>query len=108
MPRRLLVILGYFSLDGKLRYYLQGRALDGLSVGAVMGVTSLTNFGPTRDDSGTALGLGFALERQWLLGFDERFAATLGVGGKRLFFFDRISGASAGLPSIRLSIGWAF
>jgi hypothetical protein len=101
----------YVSMDGKVRYYVGGRALDGLSVGAVGGFTWVGRDDDGEDEasrrSGSAVGLGFIAENQWLLGTDERLAVTLGVGGKRLFFLRNVEAQSV-LPMVRLSLGWAF
>lgn len=101
----------YISLDGKLRYYVSGRNLEGLSVGALAGFTWLGRDDEGEDEvsrrSGSAVGLGFVAENQWLLGADERLAVTLGGGGKRLFFLRDVEAQSV-LPVVRLSLGWAF
>ena len=96
----------YSAVGGKLRYYLQGRALDGLSVGVLAGVT--TGRDDESDDSGTAVSVGFMVENQWLLGDDERLAVTVGGGGKRLAYINHLEDAPRGLPTIRLSLGWVF
>jgi hypothetical protein len=96
----------YAALDGKFRYYLQGRALEGLSVGFLVGASRGRD--DESDDSGTAVAVGFMVEHQWLLGDDERLAVTVGGGGKRLAYVDHLPGAPRGLPTIRLSLGWAF
>ncbi len=102
----------YFSADAKLRYYIQDRSLDGISVGALVGFTRVD-----RDEDadaeersarrGSAVSVGFMAENQWLMGSDERLALTVGVGGKRLFFLSDV-GAQSVLPMVRLSAGWAF
>lgn len=96
----------YSAVEGKVRYYLQGRALDGFSVGALAGVSSGRD--DESDASGTALSVGFMVEHQWLFGDDERLAVTVGGGGKRLAYIDDLPDAPRGLPTIRLSMGWAF
>ena len=46
---------------------------------------------------------------EWLLGRERNFAVTLGGGAKRLFFLgDEVNDASVGVPTARLSIGYAF
>ncbi len=102
----------YFSADAKVRYYIQGRSLDGLSVGALVGFTRVDrdsdpDAGERSARSGSAVGVGFVAENQWLMGSDERLALTVGIGGKRLFFL-RDVGAQSALPLVRLSVGWAF
>lgn len=96
----------YLSFDAKGRYYIGGRALDGLSIGALVGYTRLKE-DETGFSSG-ALGLGFNVEHQWLLGVDERLAITGGVGGTRLFSGEDRDAFRTVIPVVRLSIGWAF
>lgn len=102
---------GYLSIDGKLRYYVSGRALEGLAIGTLVGFTRVGEDDEEEDErsrrSGSAIGVGFTAEYQWLLGDDERLALTAGVGGKRLFFISDTVGQRA-LPMVRLSLGWAF
>jgi|GEM_PF-1603069 len=101
----------YLSLDGKFRYYFGGHGLDGMSAGLVLGMNRAGRDSEDEDErsrrSGAAIGLGFVVEQQWLVGSGERFAVTVGGGGKRLFFLEDV-GAQRALPTIRLSIGWAF
>ncbi|TVR61471.1 MAG: hypothetical protein EA422_12530 [Gemmatimonadales bacterium] len=101
----------YLSLDGKFRYYFGGDGLDGMSAGFILGMNRAGRDSEDEDEvsrrSGAAVGLGFVVEQQWLVGSGERFAVTLGGGGKRLFFL-RDVGAQRALPTVRLSIGWAF
>ncbi len=102
---------GYLSVDGKVRYYVSGRALEGLAIGTVLGFTRIGEDSEGEDArsrrSGTAIGVGFSAEHQWLLGEDERLALTTGLGGKRLFFLRDVA-AQRALPMLRFSIGWAF
>lgn len=101
----------YLSLDGKFRYYFGGDGLDGMSAGLILGMNRAGRDSEDEDEqsrrSGAAIGLGFVVEQQWLVGSGERFAVTVGGGGKRLFFL-RDVGAQRALPTVRLSIGWAF
>lgn len=101
----------YLSLDGKLRYYFGGHGLDGMSAGMILGMNRAGRDSEDEDErsgrSGAAIGLGFVVEQQWLVGSGESFAVTIGGGGKRLFFL-RDVGAQRALPTLRLSIGWAF
>ncbi len=96
----------YLTFEAKGRYYVTGRALDGLSIGMVTGYTRLED-----DESGVrsgSLGIGFKVENQWMLGVDERLALTAGVGGSRLFFADDVESFRSVIPILRLSLGWAF
>ena len=95
----------YASVDARARYYLRGAALDGWSVGALLGLISRRD--REEDTSTTGLGVGFVLEHQWLLGDDQRLAITAGGGGQRLIYFSDRPGRSV-LPVVRLSLGWAF
>ncbi len=101
----------YLSLDGKFRYYFGGAGLEGLSAGFILGMNRAGRDEDEVDEvsrrSGAAVGLGFVLEQQWLVGSGERFAVTVGGGGKRLFFLRDVA-AQRALPTLRLSIGWAF
>ena len=96
----------YLTVEGKARYYLSGRALDGVSIGASLGAVSLR--ADESDASGTAAVIGFLGERQWLVGPEERLALTAGVGASRLFFGPDDRAFRTVLPSVRLSIGWGF
>jgi hypothetical protein len=63
------------------------------------------------DDEGAsrnAIGLGFNLEHQWLLGEDRRLGVAAGLGGQRLFFLSDRGQATRAVPMGRLSLGWAF
>jgi hypothetical protein len=101
----------YSSFDVRARYYLEGQPLKGLAVGTLLG---LTRAGPDDREadrpmaSSLALGIGFTVEQQWLLGDEERLALTVETGGKRLFYVQDREGAKRLLPTLRLSIGWAF
>ncbi len=96
----------YLTLEGRARYYVTGRAFDGIAVGAVAGVVRLTE--DSSRVTSTAMNLGFTLERQWLLGIDERVALTAGAGATRLFFAEDRPAFRSVLPILRLSIGWGF
>ncbi len=96
----------YLALEGKARYYLSGRALDGVSIGTIVGAVRLTE---TETDFRTwAMSVGFNAERQWLMGSEERLALTAGLGATRLFFAEERDAFRTVLPIVRLSIGWGF
>jgi len=90
----------YRSLDAFWRFYPEPTptAFQGWAFGLKAGVTSV--------NSNTYLGAGFDVDRSWLLGKNENFYVSIGLGLKRLF------GHDAGLkfvPTIRLvNIGYAF
>lgn len=96
----------YLTVESKARYYVGGRALDGLSVGGLLGIVRMS--ADETDETSTALGVGFMVEHQWLLGVDERLALTAGGGGTRLFFGSDSDAFSSVVPAVRLSLGWAF
>lgn len=101
----------YLSLDARLRYYLRDRALDGFAVGALVGFTRIQadlEEGEAGPDRGSAIGIGFTGEQQWLLGTDRRLAITLGGGAKRFFFIRDVAGSRSVQPVVRASVGWAF
>lgn len=104
----------YSTVEAKLRYYPSGDPLRGLSFGITAGPTFLsgtsTDFeGGTSDESVTALGIGIELARSHILGVDRRFYYGYGAGAKRLFFTgEEADGAELVLPTLRLSVGYAF
>lgn len=115
----------YLSAEGKYRYYPQGVALKGFSIGGTGGFTRIASrisddvrdycgsFGEdcsdVEDGSATALTIGVELDYQWLLGEKQNFAVTGGLGAKRFVYLgDGLNGASGGMPVVRLSVGYAF
>ncbi len=96
----------YLTLEARARYYVSGRAFDGVAVGAVAGVVRLKE--DSSRSTSTAMNVGFTVERQWLLGIDERVALTAGAGATRLFFAEDRPAFRSVLPILRLSIGWGF
>lgn len=107
-------LFDYISADAKFRFYPNGEALRGFSVAGTGGVTHASesldvDCFDCQEESGTALTLGVELNYQWLLGSTRNFAVTLGLGAKRLFFVGgSVGDAAVGLPTARLSIGYAF
>lgn len=102
----------YSALEAKYRWYPNGTALRGFSLGAIGGFVRGAGSdddctGVCTDESATAATLGINLDYQWLLGARRNFAVATGIGAKRFFGLD-LDGASAGLPTIRLAVGWAF
>lgn len=106
----------YTSAEGKYRYYPDGKALEGFAISGSGGLTRVGTrgdfgaFGETVDnESATAVTVGAAVDYQWLLGAQKKFAITLGLGARRLIFLgDGIDGAALTLPTARISIGRAF
>lgn len=104
----------YSSLEAKMRYYPSGDPLNGLSFGLTVGPTFVSaddDFdGETEPDEDlTALGIGFEIARSHLMGVDRHFYYGYGAGFKRLFVVSgEESGAETAIPTLRLSIGYAF
>lgn len=102
----------YTAADAKLRFYPNGEALRGFSVAGGVGYTSVDGslicFDACDQKSG-AVSVGIELNHQWLLGATDAFAVTLGGGAKRLFYVSGDRGnASIGVPTIRISLGYAY
>jgi hypothetical protein len=102
--------LVYATTEAKFRYYPSGDPLRGLSFGLTAGPTFLTLESPDGDDeSTTAVGVGFEVARSHVLGVDRRFYYGYGAGAKRLFFTgDEVEEVELVLPTLRLSVGYAF
>jgi hypothetical protein len=104
----------YSSVEAKVRYYPSGDPLNGLSFGLTVGPTFVAaddDFdGETESDEDlTALGVGFEIARSHLMGVERHFYYGYGAGFKRLFVVSgEESGAEMALPTLRLSIGYAF
>jgi hypothetical protein len=102
---------GYSSVEAKVRYYPSGDVLNGLSFGLTAGPTFLSagdGFDGEEDDI-TAVGIGFEIARSHLMGVERHFYYGYGAGFKRLFMVSgEESGAEMALPTLRLSIGYAF
>lgn len=105
---------GYSSVEAKLRYYPSADPLNGLSFGLTMGPTFLSadddfDGEAEADEDLTAFGVGFEIARSHLMGVDRRFYYGYGAGFKRLFVVSgEESGAEMALPTLRLSVGYAF
>lgn len=102
----------YLSGDFKLRYYPQGQALYGFSIGGSLGFTHVAalNDNPQDHGSTTAASLGVLLEYGWVLGVQKSFYIGLGAGAKALFIADKEFSSDVTLryPTARISVGWAF
>ncbi|MBW3570165.1 MAG: hypothetical protein KY467_03575 [Gemmatimonadetes bacterium] len=101
---------GYSSLEGKVRYYPSADPLRGLSFGLTVGPTFLSAKDDFETDENiTALGVGFEIARSHLMGVDRRFYYGYGAGFKRLFMVSgEERGAETAIPTLRLSVGYAF
>ena len=101
----------YRTAEAKLRYYPSGDPLRGLSFGVTAGPTFVSTGEDFAGDDAryTALGIGFEVARSHVMGVDQRFYYGYGAGGKRLFFTgDEAEGVELALPTLRLSVGYAF
>ena len=97
----------YLTVEARGRYYVSGRALDGLAVGALVGLVRMRD----EDDTSVrdyAMNIGFTVEQQWLLGVEERVAISAGAGAARTFFHEDREPFRKILPVLRLSVGWGF
>ncbi len=103
----------YLSAEAKYRFYPQGRAMHGFSIGGAGGITAVTQscgqfsgFGCEANNLyGLTIGLG--LDYQWFMGEVDRFAVAVGLGAKRLFVSGDILDGSTAYPTLRLSVGYA-
>ena len=101
----------YATAEAKLRYYPSGDPLRGLSFGVTAGPTfvSTSESFSGQDARYTALGVGFEIARSHVLGVDRRLYYGYGVGGKRLDLVDEdVQGVQLVIPTLRLSVGYAF
>ncbi len=96
----------YLTIEARGRYYVTGRAFDGLSIGVVGGLVRLREDSTNVKDYG--MNIGFTLDQQWLAGAEERVALTLGLGATRVFFAEDRPSFKSVLPIFRASIGWGF
>lgn len=101
----------YTSGEFKLRYYPNGVALQGFSLGGAVGfatVTGRNSSGGSESVGGPSFGV--LLEYQWLMGVKENFSVALGVGAKALNISqgDIQQSVTAKYPTIRISVGLAF
>ncbi|MGD2121989.1 MAG: DUF3575 domain-containing protein [Gemmatimonadota bacterium] len=94
----------YRGFSGFYRYYPQGAALSGFSLGGRLGYHRVSD----DDDDGDAFALGVDLGYSWLMGSKRNFYIGIGIGATRLFGGD-VEGGRVVIPSIRLvNVGFAF
>lgn len=92
----------YLNADLFWRFYPSGNPFEGWAFGAKAGLTNIP-------DHGTFAGVGFDLNRSWLLGKNENFSVGAGFGLKRLFGADDEELSLKIIPTIRIvNIGFAF
>lgn len=92
------------------RYHPSAKAPAGFYFGGRLGMTGVkTEYPGVRpDESGNAYGFGLDLGYTWLLGGNQNFVISLGVGATRLFGSD-LEDDTVFLPIVRLAnIGIAF
>jgi len=96
--------LDYVNGNVMFRFYPQGTALRGFFIGSRTGVFRVDN----DVDAGLFFGMGFEIGYNWLLGAEQNFDVSLGLGATRLFGGD-LDGVSLVIPSIRLlNVGISF
>ncbi|WP_310571998.1 hypothetical protein [Gemmatimonas sp.] len=111
----------YTSVDVKLRLYPQERVLENLGISAGLGYGRVKgqdeNCGEIielrscadRNVSESAPTFGVEAQYQWLLGASRSTAVAIGGGAKRYFISDtKSSGIERVVPTLRLTIGYAF
>lgn len=112
----------YTNLDGKLRLYPNATGLRGFNIAASLGIARIRdmdvydgclpspNLEPCKLRDAFTTG-SFAVEMgyQWLLGPSRATAISVGGGAKRYLGGDsKYVGISRVLPTLRLTIGYAF
>jgi hypothetical protein len=106
----------YTSGDLKLRYYPQGRPLQGFGFGGSVGMTRISEdysdefSEPTDETSVTGPSVGFMLDYGSLLGATRRLYVGVGAGAKVVFVDDTDFNEDVTLryPTARVSVGYAF
>jgi hypothetical protein len=104
--------ISILTTDLKARFYPNARALQGFSIGGILGMTTFT--GDVREgtestsESVRAVGFGVDLNYSWLMGARENFYVGAGLGAKRMFFLTEDASVSAYWPTGRLAVGIAF
>ncbi len=93
----------YLNADLFWRFYLQEAPLEGWAFGAKIGITNVP-------DHGTYAGIGFDMNRSWLMGRNDNFYVGLGFGLKRLLGVpDDADFDLKFIPTIRIvNVGIAF
>lgn len=105
--------LTYQSGDLKFRFYPQGVALQGFSLGGSVGYSriSATNDFDATEESVSGPSFGVLIEYQWLMGKSKNVALALGLGAKAVMVDeDEITSDDfvARYPTARISVGYAF
>lgn len=103
-------VVRYAAVDVKARYYPGADPLRGVSLALTAGPSWL-KFG---DDYARNLrwargvGIGAEVARSHLLGAEQRVHVGYGAGAKRLFWMDEVGAKVVVVPSVRLSVGYAY
>lgn len=96
----------YFNADVFWRFYVQGTPLEGWAFGVKTGLTRGDLIEGTQAEDRTYFGIGFDVNRSWLMGANENFYIGLGFGLKRLLGTD--SDLTV-VPTFRIvNVGFAF
>ena len=99
----------YVNADVFYRFYPSGNPLNGWMFGVKAGVTKVTLDDEASDDSETYFGIGFDVNRSWLLGKRDNFYVGLGFGLKRLFGTPDEDDLLPVVPTFRIvNVGIAF
>ena len=92
----------YLNADLFWRFYVGPRPLEGWAFGAKAGVTNVS-------EEGTFFGIGFDVNRSWLVAANDNFYVGAGFGLKRLFGAGDEDFDLEIIPTIRIiNIGIAF
>jgi hypothetical protein len=81
-----------------VRYYVWGRAFNGLAIGVKAGATRIP-------DEGTYAGVGWDLNHSYA--YSDHAVASVGIGMKRLLGRESLFGASI-VTTLRLNVGIGF
>ncbi len=113
--------VGYWSIDDvtwlstdlKVRFYPNGKALEGFSIGGIVGLTNVDYVDDLtgEDASESAPTIGVDLNWSSLLGDTDRWYVGAGLGAKRYFIDeDEVDNEDVNviLPTARLAFGIAF
>jgi len=104
---------GYRSLDAKVRFYPDERALEGLAVGASAGAIWLSAEEGgvfTGESHGSGIVVGTEASYTWLTGKHHNLAFSFGGGLKRVIRYGGydVSAVQLTYPTVRASVGFAF
>ena len=102
--------VGYLAVDLKGRFY-PDRAFEGFSIGGSIGAARIDYVTDSDSTEAETTGFTFGVEvgRAWLLGDENRFILTTGIGAKRYWFdVEEDDDVPVVLPTGRLGFGIAF